>query len=153
VSFSTDISKFVKKTGLRADLVVRKLGLDAYAGVLKRSPVDTGRFRGSWRVAVGGADGSVNPPVADPPGGGKARSSGPQNGSEPDGRERAYAEAKLLAAKFGKDLVISNNLPYAIPLERGPPSPTSKQAPTGVLRVTRDDVFHKFAETVKSVSG
>lgn len=141
--FKLQIDKFVRATGLRADIVVRKIGFDLYAEVLRRSPVDTGRFRASWRIGVQRADLSIEPP----------RSSKPEAqgdlGSAPTGAEMAVATSKLASAKFSDTLFITNNVIYAGRLEYG----HSRQAPRGVMRVSVAHVVREFNKTVKSVLG
>ncbi len=112
MTFSGDITKFVKKTGLAADLVLRKLTLDGYRNLLLLSPVDTGRFRGNWRVGVNLADLRT---IAKAPG----RSKSTLVGSPVTRGESLFARSALLVAKFGSTIHITNNLPYAVPLERG----------------------------------
>lgn len=136
-SFSADISAFIKKTGLRADIVLRKIGLDAYTGVLLRSPVDTGRFRASWRIGVNEADTSVSPPR-------KRRSA--KQGAPPTAGEGGRAGAKIDEAKFGDTIIISNNLPYARPLELG----HSGQAPQGIVGPTFDDLSQKLSAAIEA---
>jgi hypothetical protein len=137
MSFAADISKFVEKTKLKADVVVRKLAMDGLAGVVRMSPVDTGRFRGSWRVGVNRVDLETEP---------KGNQHKDKNGhtlEDPFKQKAAntnVATAKALSegskqiaqAKFGDVIAITNNLAYGPPLERG----HSKQAPQGMLRVT-----------------
>lgn len=50
MSFSVDITKFVKKTNGNADKVMRKIVFDLTRNIIKRTPVDTGRARAAWQV-------------------------------------------------------------------------------------------------------
>lgn len=61
MSFSGDIEKFIKKTEAKTDVVFKKIVFDIYARVVRRSPVDTGRFKGNWLMTpnVPKAPGSV----------------------------------------------------------------------------------------------
>ena len=43
VSFNADLQRFADKTGVKLDLVVRKVALDIYEKVTVKTPVDTGR--------------------------------------------------------------------------------------------------------------
>ncbi len=106
--------------GTIADAVGKKTraaALQALTGVVERSPVDTGRFRGNNRVSVGTRDNGYDLGAADKSGG---------------------ATIAAGAAKFGTGMApftviyIQNNLPYAEVLERG----NSQQAPQGVFAVT-----------------
>lgn len=137
--FAQDISKFVRKTQLRADLVLRKVALDAYRGLLNRSPVKTGRFRGNWRCSIGTADLTTTTSVL------------------PTGEDSAVVKT-IGDAKFGDTILLSNNLPYAGVLEHGMPGVKyadgrvahSAQAPTGVLQNTFDDLTNRFRQVVQA---
>jgi hypothetical protein len=135
-TFSANISKFVKKTKIKPDLVVRKLAFDAYDGVLALSPVDTGRFRNNWQIGLG----VTNTQTTDTGGMFQGTSVG---SSAPDPQKLAL----IGQAKFGVDVIISNNLPYALRLENG----WSKQAPTGVLKVAYAQLVASFDKAVKAV--
>jgi hypothetical protein len=101
-AFIDDVQKFSKKVGLSTGTVVRKLSLDALGGMMRRTPVDTGRLRASWRVSLNSPDTSVAPEGAAGSGGGDA-----------SGSELADATAKLGAFKLGDSVHISNSLEYA----------------------------------------
>lgn len=124
-SFTADIAAFVKKTGIKADLVLKKLGFQALEGVLLMSPVRTGRFRGSWRVSLTAADLSFLPPNFN-----KTLDTGPIESAR--AAAAAAGQAKIASARFGMTIILSNNVPYAKRLERG----YSKQAPSGVVGPT-----------------
>lgn len=90
--------------------VVRGTLIGMGSKVIKRSPVDTGRFRNNWQFSI------------DAPATGKD----PGAGNEIDLVNTAN---KMVA---GNTFYMTNNLPYAERLEYG----WSKQAPQGVVRVT-----------------
>jgi hypothetical protein len=74
-----------------------------------------GRFRGNWQVTVG------------------SPASGEVRRVDAAGTQTIEAGAAAIApAVVGPTIYLTNNVPYAIPLEYG----HSKQAPTGVVRVT-----------------
>lgn len=141
MTFSTDITKFIKKTQLSADSVLRKLGFDAFGGVLKRSPVDTGRFRSSNRISINSPDVSVE---AD-----RGPSTGKGGAPYPGGPELNKASQMLQSASFGDTLHITNNLPYARPLEDGSSQQTNRQ-PDGIYGATYQELIANFAKTVRS---
>lgn len=140
VAFTSDITKFIAKTKLSADVVLRKVGLDCYRGVLGRSPVKTGRFRANNRLAVNAPNLQANDETL------------------PTGESAAAVET-IGQAKFGDTIYITNNLPYASAIEHGIPGikysdgrkAHSPQAPTGVYRNTFDDVKDKLQNAVKKV--
>jgi hypothetical protein len=111
-TFTLDIAKWVEKTKGRIDLFVRKLSLDLFTRIVLRSPIDTGRFRGNWQLAIGQM---------------------PEGVLELDDKTGAAtiaaAQAVSLDIKAGDIIYLINNLPYANRLENG----WSKQAPAGMV--------------------
>jgi len=93
---------------------VTKIAERIFNGVVSRSPVDTGSFRGAWTVSIGSPNykydriGAKGSPAAAPtyPG--------------------------VHGFKLGQSVYVTNAAPYSLRLEQG----WSKQAPAGVLRVT-----------------
>ena len=124
--FVRTIHAFSGIAGKRVDFVMRKVAIDGLAGVLRRSPVDSGRFRGSWRYSVNKVDSSVEPRAA-------SGTKGPRGvGTPPSGSELAQALAANKAVTRHSTIHVSNSLPYSVVLERG----GSKQAPNGILGPT-----------------
>ena len=115
VSFELDIQEFVEKAKGNIDLVIRKIALDLFRRVIMKSPVDTGRFKGNWQVAIGSIPAGV---LAIDDKTGTATIS--------------KMTAAVLGLKAGQVIYLVNNLEYARPLEYG----HSKQAPAGVVRTT-----------------
>lgn len=139
MNFSANIAKFVQRTKLSTDLVLRKVALDGFVGVTKRSPVRTGRFRGSWRIGINRVDDTVNEVVStETPG---SLSLGLA------GEELGKATAALAAAHFGDTIHITNNLPYAERIENG----WSDQAPQGVLALTFEELKENISKLVAQV--
>jgi hypothetical protein len=121
--FVRTIEAFAVIARKRNNVVMRKLAFDALDGVLRRSPVDTGRFRGSWRVAVNTIDDGVEDP--------RESKSSVAQGSSAVGEE--LLQLGKVAEVTASDVIhISNNLPYADVLEKG----SSDQAPNGILEPT-----------------
>ena len=112
--FALELRKLIEKAKVAPELVVRKAALDIHSSVVDMSPVDLGRFKNNWNLASGAPDLSITTDL-DPSGSGA--------------KARALAAA---AAYKGGDIFLTNNLPYAIPLEYG----HSGQAPQGMVRVT-----------------
>lgn len=114
-TFALDVSRWVEKTGLRMDVVVRKVALDVHRSVVLATPVDTGHARGNWQVAINLA------PDAE------------LNVKDPTGAATIAKGATVLATlKAGDVAWIANNVAYILPLEYG----HSKQAPAGMARIT-----------------
>ncbi len=93
----------------------KRLALLGLRGVVFKTPVDTGRARGSWQ-----AGGVTNESVTDrlDPDGGNAVSIG-------------LANLNAIRKPFGVMFIFSN-LPYIVPLEDG----HSQQAPQGMVALT-----------------
>ena len=113
--FAEQVAAFNRKTEAKIDTAIRKIAIDVFSEVVMMSPVDTGRFRGNWQVAIGRV---------------------------PQGTLELYdkagtatiskVQAEALNLKAGQVIYLVNNLPYAIPLEYG----HSSQAPAGMVRLT-----------------
>ena len=90
-----------------------KIAFDLFAAIVRLSPVDTGRYRGSWTLAAGSPDVSV-------------QAEGASSYPVPSPPSALLTDATTLAAL--NVLWIANHLPYAEALETG----HSQQAPSGV---------------------
>lgn len=113
--FADQVSSWVKKTEAKIEMAHRKIALDVFTRVILMSPVDTGRFRGNWQVAIG------------------SMPSGTLELNDKDGTVAiGRVQAEALNVKAGDTIFLVNNLPYAIPLEYG----YSSQAPGGFVRLT-----------------
>lgn len=85
-----------------------------FDGVVRRSPVDTGSFRASWTVSVGSPNYRY------------------ERGGATGSPMPAPSYPGIVGFKLGESVYVTNAAPYALRLENG----WSKQAPSGVLRVT-----------------
>lgn len=102
----------------------RKITAAMLQGVILKSPVDTGVFRGNHRVSIGSVDYTKDFQKFDKSG----------TTTIADGM------AKILNVKLGMRVFISNNLSYAIALENG----HSKQASLGVYSLTFQYVCERY---------
>ncbi len=136
MSFDVDLTRFVSKLGKRADSLIKKVAFAGVQGVMTRTPVDTGRARASWRVKFNQESRSVAS---------KGTSTG-KKFKDPTGAKEMNdtgINRVLLARNINKDIVISNALPYAVPLENG----LSKQG-SGMVKKTAKEL-KKLVETGK----
>ncbi|MEI4473571.1 HK97 gp10 family phage protein [Frigidibacter sp. MR17.24] len=125
-SFAKQVAAFTDKAKAKTDLAFRKIALDMFSEVILMSPVDTGRFRGNWQVAIGSVpEGTLQ--VDDKAGTATI--------------SKADAVTKRLVA--GQTIYLVNNLPYAQRLEDG----YSGQAPAGMVKIT----VQRFDQIVKAV--
>jgi hypothetical protein len=113
--FANDVSKWTAKTQAKIETAIRKIAIDVFAEVIMMSPVDTGRFRGNWQVAIGSV---------------------PTGTLEIDDKTGtatlSKAQATAMGLEAGQSIFLVNNLPYAMALEYG----LSQQAPGGMIRLT-----------------
>lgn len=112
-------------------LAQKKVTLDALAGVVRKSPVDTGRFRGNWQVSAGEPD---DLPID--------RLDKQPSGSDPGTEVRRSGESNAAAIRPYSVSFVYNNLPYADPLERG----HSRQAPQGMVALTIAELQNEIIE-------
>jgi hypothetical protein len=129
--FGLDIAAFCKKTGLKYDTVMRKVCLDGLRKCILKSPVDTGRFKGNWRVGVNAKDTTYNEKQFD------------KNGSA----TIAEGLSRLTPVKFGDTVFINNTVPYSEALENG----HSGQAPQGILMMSAKEVVAELRSTIQQV--
>jgi len=108
-------AQWVTKTERKMDLAVRKIALELFSRVILRSPVDTGRFRGNWQVAIGSVP------------------SGTLDLNDASGTATiSKATAATAGVKGGDVIYLVNNLSYAQRLEDG----YSGQAPNGFVALS-----------------
>ncbi len=128
-NFELQIAKFVEKAKGNVDLVVRRVSLDLFKRVIMKSPVDTGRFRANWQVAIESIPG------------------GTLDATDKHGAATiARIMPDVLKMKAGETIYLVNNLSYARQLEYG----WSKQAPAGMVRVTVQEYGAVVAGAVRS---
>jgi len=136
-NFAKDLSNFGNKyLPKRSGDFFRKVTLAAYQGCITTSPVDTGRFRLSWRVSVN----NVNTSVSDKPEQARTYSGAPPGGSEIASSGLNIATATMKSSKHINDIYISNNLPYAGALENG----HSDQALNGIIKLVAQQLKYKL---------
>ncbi len=134
--FERQIKKFAKHMRINANVFVRKIAFDVFAGVTKRTPVDTGWARSNWQIAIGNPSTNIL--------------------EKPPENSNGEAYAKSVNAKQLRNLTpssieafpviwITNNLPYIIPLEYG----HSKQMDKGYM--VQRTLSHINSEIIKQL--
>ena len=104
-SFSLQVAEWAKTTNQKIDASVRSITLGLFSGIIKATPVDTGRLRGNWQTSVGSpAIGTVERLDPTPQG---------------SGGGAAIAEVRANMGGAGKVTWLTNNLPYASVVEFG----------------------------------
>jgi len=118
--------KWVGKTETKLDTAVRKIAIELFSRVILRTPVDTGRARGNWQVAIGSVP------------------SGTLDLNDASGTATvSKATAATAGVKAGDVIYLVNNLPYAQRLEDG----YSGQAPAGMVGLT----VQEFQQVVRQI--
>ncbi len=126
-TWSIPLRRWSKDTEKKMDLVARKAIFDLFSTVVRRSPVDTGRFRANWNISYG----SINPTT-----------------TEETSRARIKGDlTKLLSSPVNGVIFMTNSLPYAKRLEEG----WSKQAPVGMVRITAAEWNMKVKRAIRAV--
>lgn len=125
MTFSADITRFIKKSERNAEVAVRKITMELLSKVVLKSPVDTGRFRGNWFTGLNYAPQDTSAIVD------KTGSESISRGNSVVGKYTMRDDA----------IYIANNLPYAYRLETG----YSKQAPRGMARLSVMEISSKYA--------
>ncbi len=125
------IDKAQKELNKKLNLVLRGAAITTFNSIIKQSPVDTGRFRGNWQA-------TINTPASGTIGVVGVKTS-----------DVDHPEQKLSGSELKDSLYLTNNLPYAEPLENG----HSQQRPAGWVRTTvlsaQSELDKKFKEIVE----
>lgn len=130
MGFAANLNALCQRAGDKAESVVRKTALELQSGMIEKSPVDTGRFKGNFQVGLG----AINIAANDAP---------DKQGGAAIGR----AETVLAGWKPGQSIWLTNSLPYARRLEEG----HSQQAPYGMVRLTVQAYGDALAKAVAEV--
>lgn len=118
--FNAQLTKFARKIQVAPRKVVKKVAFQLFRRIIEKTPVDTGRARASWNIAIGSIDSSIAPE------GDNLKSPG-----------ALASKANTVLAGYGTDgrlpvVWISNNLPYIGELENG----HSQQSPAGMVALS-----------------
>ena len=103
----------------------RLITLGLYRDVIVGTPVDTGRARANWQLAIGSAPSSV---LSKTDKGRKGTNSGAS------GSEVKKANQKMRVRKVGRSVFIANNLGYIGALEEGHSKQNSKWVENAMKR-------------------
>ncbi len=126
--FNLSIQKFAKKlVPTQFGVFIRALAMKVLRGVVKKTPVDTGRARANWQLNVG--------EITD-----RELESLDRNGA-PTVTKGLSALADLRNNGIGQIIYIYNNVPYILDLESGD---GSAQAPHGMVGVTLAEIAAGF---------
>lgn len=116
--------EFQEEVGDKVVQVVQKIALETLSRVVLKTPVDSGRARGSWTV-------SIDIPSDDVP-----------ERLDPSGSQAINAGTSVITGLRDLNSVwVQSNLPYIGRLENG----WSAQAPSGMVAVTLVEIEAMFA--------
>ena len=101
--------------------------------IVQRTPVDTGRAKGNWNLAIGEMDDSTT-----------------ENTDKSGTITIARARSRVANAKISDTIHIANGLPYIRPLEY---HHSKIKAPAGMVRVTRAELRGKADEIARRING
>ena len=107
-----------------ANSMMRKTVITVASAVALRTPVDTGRARANWQTHIGSAPAGLVSGFAE----GTKGSTGGQAVAQAT-NAATQEMGRYAPADSGKEVYISNNLPYIGKLNQG----SSKQAPAGFI--------------------
>tara|TARA_R110000772_G_scaffold162165_2_gene273364 strand:+ start:812 stop:1237 length:426 start_codon:yes stop_codon:yes gene_type:complete len=132
MSFQSDIINFSNKKVAKVDRIRRAIILKLFTAVILDTPVDTGLLRGNWQTSVGKPKDGVN--------------------STPDKYGRRLAVISNNLGKFGDDVHMTNNLPYAKVAEYGEwNGPTDKVNSSGFSRKAPSGMMRKNANRFRKI--
>lgn len=135
MSFTSDLAKFEVKTERQASAVIKKIVLELFIRVMKRTPVDTGNARVNWELGVDAVGNTV------------------ATATTVEGENQISQQAFLVGlgelAKFkpGQTIYITNNVNYIEYLEEG----SSQQAPQGMVKITALEFQSIVSDIIKGV--
>jgi hypothetical protein len=120
-SFSVDIARFAAKTEKQIKTVIQKITMEAFRGVIEKTPVDKGHLLGNWSPSIGTPTTTAYPDRID------------KDGSATIGAaQKVVFDWNCIGSIF-----LCNNLPYAGAIEYGH---SKVKAPAGMVRVTLAEV-------------
>ena len=115
MSFTNDLQVFNKRTLKKAEVVKRRSALDLFSAIVLETPVDKGMLRNNWFATIGAPSSETT-------------ANGDKGGNATIGRIRSA----IANADLRQDILLTNNLPYAVPIEF---DGHSHKAPQGMVRV------------------
>jgi hypothetical protein len=116
MSFSSDLNRFRQTVIERHIKIKRKAAFDLFSAIIMETPVDKGVLRNNWFVEMGAHGSRATTTEKDKTGVGT----------------RVRTSEKLRQTSIEKDIVFTNNLPYAARIEF---DGWSGKAPDGMVRV------------------
>lgn len=123
MSFASDVRRFTLKTEQALDKTTRAITFALFRSVIQDTPVDTGRLKGNWQVSTG------------------APITGTVTTTDRTGSV-TIASMSTAIGGWGDITFMTNNLPYAEPIEYGH---SHTKAPEGMVRKNMARIQHIVA--------
>ena len=143
-AFERQLKKYLKVVDKNGTKGIRRVALAGLKGVMMKSPVDEGTFRGNWNVGVNKIDTSTKGETGETV---KRTKKGKATKKAIDPEKFAEGEQRIGSIVIGSHINISNALPYAMRLEKG----DSAQAPSGMVTTTLIELKNKLDSQNKKV--
>lgn len=134
MSFSQDLAKFEVKTEGQAAALVKKIVLELFTRVMKRTPVDTGNARVNWELGVDEIGNTV------------ATASLVEGENQISQQAFLVGLGELAKYKPGQTIYITNNVNYIEELEKGH---SERQAPQGMVMITAREFQSIVSEIIR----
>jgi hypothetical protein len=122
-TFALDLERFQAKVSENAKGTIKKIILEMFSRVVKRTPVDTGAAQNSWEIGINAI-----------PGGHEVILGG--EFGQVSQAQINKALASLAEFQIGDVAYIVSNIEYIGFLEEGKPGPGSIDAPHGMVKIT-----------------
>lgn len=144
IELKADLARLSNQLEIELTDVVSKVAFDAHSGIIKRTPVDTGRAAASWGMTTNAPDNSNIQPEGTYP--------------DPSVSAASLIDVSNLDPEY-PTYWIWNNLPYIQVLEfglfpgSGPKTINgySTQAPSGMVRVTLAEIETEITGLLRGV--
>lgn len=130
MSFESDVTEWIAKTKGGAQTVIKATILDLSQGIIRGTPVDTGRARANWIPSVGSPDTAVTAEI------------------DKSGDKSLGAVAVEVNYAYGDIFYLTNSLPYIKRLEY---DAWSQQAPGGFVRLSVQQFKKNLASHVRNL--
>ena len=137
LEFQADLKSFFAAIGVTVAEGTKRVVLQVHNGVVEKTPVLTGRARGSWGISLDSPGEYELPEGEYGPDGGAARAKAQQRELD-----------QLTEANPFREVWVYNNLPYIDALENG----HSQKAPLGMAAVTLAEVAAEIDALLEAVA-
>jgi len=141
IAFKSDLEKVSEKAATDIGKLIRWVALSLWEKITARTPVDTGRARASWNLAVGKPNESIPGSMGE----GKGEHAGKSN--PPTDPKIKFPSISKYSDYGKKPIYITSALDYMSNLESG----GSNQAAGGMVRISIAEVEVEIEHTLKNL--